>query len=343
MDVVSEVKGHWNRSLPVFLFFGIALCLVFIYVMRGLIVNLLIAITLASGITPLAEWAEKRNVPRIITVILLYIGFAGAYAALAYFLAPALWEQAAHLYENLPHQMSGLTTWYNQLLAMTGQTPDALSLEWTDFRDPVLKMIKQTLNLTAGLVGLMLSGILVLFLTAYFVVEADSIWKNLLQWIPKRKRERVASLIVPLGHTMGGYVRGQILVSICVGLFLGTGLTILGVHYSLVLGALAGVLNLMPFVGSMLTAAFAVVVAFNQDPMLGLMTIGLFMLEQWVESNIIVPQLLGKCVDVHPVVILFAILIGATLMGVMGALVAVPVVAAGLFLADEFYVKPLNK
>jgi len=343
MDVVSEVKGHWRQSFPVFLFFGIALMLVFIFVMRGLIVNLLIAITLAAGITPVAEWAEKRNIPRVLTVIFLYAGFACLYAALAYFLAPALWEQAAQLYENLPHQMVGLTAWYNQLLTMTGQTPDALSLEWTDFRDPLLKMIKQTLNLTAGLVGLLLSGILILFLTAYFVIEADGIWNNLLLWIPKRHRERAKSLITPLGQCMGGYVRGQILVSICVGLFLGTGLTILGVHYSLVLGALAGVLNLMPFVGSMLTAAFAVVVAFNQSPMLGLMTIGLFVLEQWVESNIIVPQLLGKCVDVHPVIILFAILIGATLMGVMGALVAVPVVAASLFLADEFYVKPLNK
>ncbi|MBX9880271.1 MAG: AI-2E family transporter [Candidatus Obscuribacterales bacterium] len=343
MSVVKEVKDHWRQAFPVFLFFGILLSLIFIYVMRGLIVNLLIAITLAAGIAPVAEWAEKRGIPRIVTIVLLYMGFGLVYAALAYFLAPALWEQAAQLYENVPHQMAGLTTWYNQLLTMAGQTPDALSLEWTDFRDPVLKMVKQTLSLTTGLVGLMLSFILILFLTAYFVIEANQIWKGLLSWLPKHRRERAASLIVPLGNCMGGYVRGQILVSICVGLFLGTGLSLLGVHYALVLGALAGVLNLMPFVGSMLTASFAVVVAFNQDPMLGLMTIGLFVLEQWVESNIIVPQLLGKAVDVHPVIILFAILIGASLMGVMGALVAVPVVAASLYLADEFYVKPLNE
>ncbi len=343
MSVVSEVKGHWRQAFPVFLFFGIALSLALIYTLRGLIVNLLIAITLAAGITPVAEWAEKKKIPRIMTIILLYASFLLLYACLAYFLAPALWEQATQLYQNIPHQMSGLTSWYNQLLTVTGQTPDALALEWTDIRDPLLKMIKQTLNLTAGLVGLLLSAILILFLTAYFVIEADQIWKSLLSWLPKHRRERVASLIVPLGQTMGGYVRGQILVSICVGLFLGTGLTILGVHYSLVLGALAGVLNLMPFVGSMLTASFAVVVAFNQDPMLGLMTVGLFVLEQWAESNIIVPQLLGKCVDVHPVIILFAILIGATLMGIMGALVAVPVVATGLYLVNEFYVKPLNR
>lgn len=342
MNVVSEVKGHWRQAFPVFLFFGVALGLVLVYVLRGLIVNVLIAITLAAGISPLAEWAEKRNVPRIVTIILLYGVFALGYAGLAYSLAPALCEQASQLYQNIPHQMSGLTAWYNQLLSMTGQTPDALSLEWTDFRDPLLKMVKQTLSVTAGLVGLLLSGILVLFLTAYFVIDANDIWKNLLRWLPKHQRERAASLIVPLAQRMGGYVRGQILVSICVALFLGTGLTLLGVHYSLVLGLLAGVLNLMPFVGSMLTAAFAVVVAFNQDPMLGLMVIGLFVLEQWAESNIIVPQLLGKSVDVHPVVILFAILIGASLMGIMGALVAVPVVAAALFLADEFYVKPLG-
>ena len=138
-------------------------------------------------------------------------------------------------------------------------------------------------------------------------------------------------------------MRGQILVSLAVSSFLAVGLTLLGVQYSLVLGVLAGLLNLMPFVGSMLTAAFSILVASNQSLVLGALTLGLFALEQWFESNVIVPQLLGKQVELHPILVLFAILIGATLMGLPGALIAVPVTSAGIFLAQEFYLKPLNQ
>jgi predicted PurR-regulated permease PerM len=141
---------------------------------------------------------------------------------------------------------------------------------------------------------------------------------------------------------MGGYVRGQLLVSIAVGAFLAVGLTLIGVKYSLILGVLAGFLNLMPFVGSLLTASFSVLVAANQSLLTGALTLGLFGLEQWFESNLIVPQLLGKQVELHPVVVLFAILTGASLMGVLGALVAVPVASAALLLAEELYVKPMN-
>jgi hypothetical protein len=120
------------------------------------------------------------------------------------------------------------------------------------------------------------------------------------------------------------------------------GLSLLRVNYSLILGVLAGLLNLVPFVGSLAACIFAVVVAANQNIWLAGATLMLFACEQWVESNFIVPHLLGRHVELHPLIVLFAILIGATLMGVPGALVAVPLTSAALFLAQEFYLKPLN-
>ncbi|MBI4532684.1 MAG: AI-2E family transporter, partial [Candidatus Melainabacteria bacterium] len=228
--------------------------LFFAYQLRVLIINLLLALTLASAICPLAEKLEAKRISRIVTVLGVYATVALLYAAVAAFLAPAIWEQAVQLYQQLPAYMANFLEWYRQLVALAGENAQAVNFDIGDVRAVVIKLVHQTLDVTAGLVGVMLNGILVLFLTAYFVVEANIIWPELLKWVPPNKREHVSQLIRPLSSRMGGYVRGQILVSLAVASFLAVGLTLLGVKYSLVLGVLAGLLNLMPFVGSMLTA-----------------------------------------------------------------------------------------
>ncbi len=311
------------------------------YLLRVLIIDVLLAITIASAIAPLAEMLERRSIPRLATVLLVYFGVIALYSVCAVSIAPAVWEQAIALYQHLPSYLAEIMGWYNQLSEMAGENVGAVAVSADDIRGVVINMINHTLDLTAGLVGLILNGILVLFLAAYFVTEAPVIWPTLARWVPVQPREKILSLVEPLGSRMGGYVRGQIMVSLAVAFFLGTGLTLLGVKYSLVLGLLAGLLNLMPFVGSMLTAAFSILVAFNQSLLLAGLTLGLFAVEQWCESNFIVPNLLGSQVQLHPIIVLFAIIIGATLLGVPGALVAVPVASAAIFLAEEFYVKPL--
>lgn len=314
-----------------------------VYTLKLLIIDVLLAITLASALAPLAENLERNKIPRILTVLVVYLLFILIYVGITIWIAPALWDQGLALYRQLPGYLAKLMEWYNELRAVAGDQAPAVSVGADDIRGVALGLIDQTLNLTAGIVGFLLNGILILFLTAYFVTEAPVIWPNLLKWLPKSKRERFGQLIRPVGSRMGGYVRGQLLVSLAVAIFLGTGLTLIKVKYSLILGVMAGLLNLMPFVGSMLTAAFAVLVALNQSALLAGMTVLLFAIEQWCESNFIVPHLLGSQVELHPIIVLFAIIIGATIMGVPGALVAVPTASAALFLAQEFYMKPLNQ
>ncbi|MBS1996668.1 MAG: AI-2E family transporter [Cyanobacteria bacterium SZAS LIN-2] len=119
------------------------------------------------------------------------------------------------------------------------------------------------------------------------------------------------------------------------------GLSLLHVNYALTLGAVAGLLNIVPYIGSFAAALFSILVAFNQDPWLGLFVVVLFAAEQWVESNFIVPILLGRQVELHPLAVLIAMVVGATLAGIAGAIVAIPIVSIGLYLGEEFYVKKL--
>lgn len=223
-----------------------------------------------------------------------------------------------------------------------GSEDHALTVTNSEIKELTVQIVKKTLDLSAGLVGMTLNAILVLFLTAFFVVEAKEIWTALLQWVPIQNRARCASLIVPLQLRLGSYVRGQFLVCVAVGSFFAVGLKMVGLKYALAVGVLAGLLNLVPYVGSLSATMFALVVAFNQSPMMCVMTLGVFMVEQWAESTFIVPQLLGRTVGLHPLLVMFSILIGGSLLGVAGALVAVPVTLILLYLAEEFYLKPLQ-
>lgn len=312
--------------------------------LRTLIVCLIFSLTLASAITPVAEWGERHRIPRAAMVTMVYLGVGLVYAVVAVSLAPTVKVQATHLYEHLPQYLSRMTDWFESIkggIGIAGEKAQELQIQEL-LKNVALKLGNQTLDIGAGLLGMILHALLVLFLTAYFVVEATTIWQKLLIWLPPQHRLRAGALIRPIGARMGGYVRGQLLVSVAVACFLGLGLYAIRIDYALILGVLAGLMNLVPFVGSAFACTFAVVVAANQELWQVGATIGLFLLEQWVESNFIVPYLLGKNVDLHPLIVLFAILIGANLMGVPGALIAVPVASALQLLAQEFYLKPLN-
>jgi predicted PurR-regulated permease PerM len=321
---------------------AIAFLIWLLITLKTLVTCVIVGLTLAAAIAPFAEWAENHKVPRPATVIGVYVAILTVYVALAVLLTPLLREQAAELYEHVPHYVDSVIGAYNKFITFTGMDPQASPIKVDDFKAIAPRLVSQTVGITAGVFAVLLNVVLVLFLTGYFVIAANDIWPKLLRWVPPNKRAAYGELIRPLGARMGGYVRGQAMVSVAVAIFLGTGLTIIGVHYSLVLGVLAGFLNLVPYAGSFTTMALALVVATNQSLLLGALTLGLFMLEQWCESTFLIPQLLGRQVELHPLIVLFAIITGATLMGLPGALIAIPLTSAGLYLAEEFYVRPLN-
>ncbi len=314
------------------------------YQIQAVFVALVFSLTLASAIAPVAEWMEEKlKCPRPVSVALVYIATIVLYGALVYFLYPTLKVQARELINSFPEYSKGISTHYQDLVSIVHEKAGLDPLSKDDVKAVVKGVTSRALTFTSDAITALATGILVTFLTAYFVVEAPEIWPRLLRWIPHEHRDRVAATIRPLESRLGGYVRGQMLVSLAVGTFIGIGLKILGVQHALLLAVLAGLLNLVPFVGSLLTAVLAVLVAFNQSVALAGCTVCLYMVEQWVESNFIVPQLLGTQVELHPLVVLFAILIGASLMGLAGALIAVPIATATMYIAEEFYLEPLNK
>lgn len=310
--------------------------------MKAVFVSFVLAGTLSAAIAPLAEKAEKYKVPRFITVASVFLSVGAIYLLAASLLYPTLKEQAHNLYENLPQYGRALHENYSNLKELAGEKASALEIGSQEVRKIVSQGVHHAMDFTSNIFNCLISAILVIFLTGYFVSNADRLWKEGLLWVPPAYRPRIASLIKPLELRLGGYVRGQVMVCLAVGSILGCGLFLIGVKYSLILGIIAGLLNLVPFVGSITATLLALLVAANQSTTHLLLTVLLFFFEQWLESNFITPQLLGNAVELDPLVVLFAILIGGSLMGLPGALIAVPIATILMILAEEFYLRPMN-
>ncbi|MBU6450411.1 MAG: AI-2E family transporter [Cyanobacteria bacterium REEB67] len=321
---------------------GAVLLVLLLERLKILIVCIVLAITLASSLTPLAEAAQRKKVPRVLTVMGIYIVAGSLYFTVGAMLLPAVHEQWQRLMENFPTYLTGVNHWYQHALNMAGSRADALSFDLEDLRTVAIKLIRQTLTTGAGAIGLLGNIILILFLAAYLVIEAERIWPALLKWLPPNSRVRAAALVTPLAQRMGGYVHGQILVALAVSAVLIAGFSIMDVKYALLLGILGGVLNLIPYIGALIATACALLVAFNQTPMLAVAVLVFYAFEQWLESSFLVPHFLGNSVTLHPLVVLLAILTGAALLGIPGALISVPLTSAAMFLAEEFYLKKLD-
>jgi predicted PurR-regulated permease PerM len=309
------------------------------YQLRILIVILILAVTIASAMAPIADIAERKKIARSLCVVAIYAVLIAIYVLMAIFLAPTVYEQWTKLSESFPDFIGNVTVWLDKQLQLTNGYTGQVKLKPEEIHQIGASIAGTTVKMTYGLMRLIINGVLTLFLAAYFTIEAKNIKESLAKWIPKEKREWFLNLTAIIGKRIGGYVRGQIMVALSVATFLSLGLSLIGVHYAISLGLLAGILNLVPYVGSMITMFFALLVSFNQAPQLALFTFLLFTLEQWLESTVIVPHFLGQEVDLHPLVVMLALICGATLMGVSGALIAVPVAAACLSIAEETYLK----
>jgi predicted PurR-regulated permease PerM len=274
-------------------------------------------------------------------VIAIYLGVALILWLLGRFLVPVLIEQGTRFTQQLPAILGTLKGWLGVLSRIGADWaipfPNAESL---DSIGPAL--IQNTLRATAGVVGGVLGLLLILFLAAYIVVDAERISRGLLALVPPGPRPSVLALAEAVLQRMGGYVRGQIVASGCVGLILALGLWLLGVPYALLISGLAAILNVVPFLGATLASVLGILVALNLSLPLAMWTALLFWGTNVVEGKLLVPQLVGRATGLHPLAVMLGLLAGVKLGGLVGALVAVPLLAGGWEVLKTLWVEPMN-
>lgn len=316
----------------------IAVLLLFLYLIREIVLIMFVAIVISSGVDPWIDFLQKRKIPRWLSVLLIFVLMIVVLGLIFYLLIPPIAEQIQQLVQILPQ-------YFNIILEQIGKN-NVLNLGASlQNIDQVIEQLGSKLGRAAfnifGAFSNILSGfisvIITFVLAFYFVVEEDNLKKFIRTLTPQRHRPYVDDLVDRIQLQVGRWFRGQLLLGAAVGVLVFVGLKIIGVKYALVLALLAGVFEIVPYIGPIVAAVPAVFLGFGQAPYLALLVILVYFVVQQIENNFLVPKVMGKVVGLNPLVIILAILVGGKLAGVLGALLAVPIATAlHVFLSDVF-------
>lgn len=318
----------------------ILLALAFLWVIRDIVIVVLLALVLASAMEPMVEYFTKYKIPRFVSVLGAYILVIGSFGVVITLMAPLVVDQARVLADNLPTLAVELQAKYPNLTLLFG------GANLTSIVDSLLSnsgfggnLFDRTLGLFNGLIALV-----TVLVVSFYLVAADRGMKRFIgDIVPKKYQELTVRLIAKIQRKMGLWVVGQFLLSVFIFTLTYIGLTLLGVEYALVLALIAGLLEIVPYIGPFVAAIPAAFFALIQSPPLVIGVIILYILIQKFEGYILVPKIMEKTVGTSPLVVLLALLIGFKLAGILGVLLAVPLAGAITVIIQEFFhEKPLQ-
>jgi predicted PurR-regulated permease PerM len=299
------------------------------------------SLILAAAILPAARFGERRRIPRAVTVLVVYVVVAAVFALMGRLLWPALSEQAKQFMEQLPKLIENVKGWVGDIEYYLGTWGASLPSAKSDNVGGMAgTLLANTLKATAGAVGTVVGLLAVVVIAAYLVIDARAVGALLLSLLPPAHRDTAVRLTPAVLERIGGYVRGQLISSVFVGALIAIVLSLLGVRYGLLIGAIAAVFNIVPFVGATLAAVLAALSALNESVALAAFAVLAMWGAQTVEAKFFAPHFVGKATGLHPVVVLIALLAGAHMGGLIGALVAVPFVAGLWEIVRVLYVEP---
>ncbi len=292
------------------------------------------AVIIAAAVGGPVGWLQRHKVPRLLGVIFVYLFLFLLLAFIVSLIFPALAEQSKLLAENFPALMERVGLSVQQFWQGTGNQ-DSLQ----GFLQAVSNRLNQaTSNIFVAVVsffGGLFSAIIVLVISFYLAMQERGVRSFLISVVPDEHRHYTSDLIDRIQRKIGGWLRGQLLLMLIIGVLTYIGLYFLGVKYALTFALLAALLEIVPYVGPIIAAVPAVILGFLSSPLLGLLVILLYVVIQQLENYIIVPQVMKKAVGLNPIVIIVVMLIGVKLAGVIGLILSVPFAAVvGEFVGD---------
>jgi predicted PurR-regulated permease PerM len=313
-------------------------------VTTDIIIAVLVAYLLFPAVKPLS-----RSMPRGIAVLLVYVALIAVVGAAVAGLAPLLAAQAAQLAHDFPATMAQAKSQVSAgapPLPIIGPIEPALRSLLAQYADRVGALT----GAAAGIVGEHAVGVLagtgralvdtfvILLLAFFFITDVERIRALMVRFVPRERRDVTQSFIDDCDRVIGGFVRGQVLLALFVGVVATVVLLLTGVKYALLLGAFTGIASIVPLVGPIIGAIPAILVAlFAAGPLKAAIVLALFVVVFEIQSHVLTPVVIGKAVGVTPLVIFLAILAGAEADGVLGMLLAVPLAGIARVVIDRVF------
>ncbi|MCZ8043746.1 MAG: AI-2E family transporter [Beijerinckiaceae bacterium] len=324
--------GFWLLSL--------AVLVLFLVVFRDVLLPFIAALALAYLLDPLADRLERIGMSRLAATIVILVVFLIIFVLALVLLVPLLGQQLAGLVARLPADAQRLQTlvleqggpWLERFggTKLSEEAQNSLGNLVGEATKWVGSVLQSLWTGGTAIIGVFSLLVLTPVIAFYLLVDWDRMMTTVDGWLPLEHRETIRGLLQEMDVAIAGFLRGQALVCLLLGIFYAVGLTLLGVNFGALIGIISGLLSFIPYVGSLTGLVLSVGVAIVQfwpDWTWPLATLAVFAAGQFLEGNIFQPKFVGDSIGVHPVWLMFALLAFGSLFGFVGLLLAVPLAA----------------
>ena len=314
----------------------ILMLLYFAFIIKDLLLVLLASIVIASSVEPITRWLMKKKLPRTISVLTIYVGIILVFSSLTYFFLPPLVSDTSQFFNSLPSYIESLTVSAGELQAIPA-FQDFLgnlteSFKDTSFLSSVGSGVSGAtfgfITTASTIFGGVLSFLLIIVLSFYLAVQEDGVANFLKIITPVQHEKYILDLWKRSQRKIGLWMQGQLILGVIIGVLTYLGLSILGVQNALLLAVIAALFELIPVFGPILAAVPAVAFGFiGGGPTLGFLVIGLYVIIQQFESQLIHPLVVKKIIGIPALIAIVALIVGAQIAGFLGIVLSVPIAA----------------
>jgi predicted PurR-regulated permease PerM len=302
----------------------------------NVIVVILVALVLVGAVLPVVHFIERRGISRPVALLLTYVGAFVILSGLLFLTLPPLFSQISTMVDNAPKGREKLLAWLAQYKFAK---PLVQTIKSVPLEDIMRSATATLLSYSEQILTAIGYAITTMFLSIYLIADSKRVNGTLYALVPRHYHLRLARILMNLETIVGGYIRGQLITSAAIMVFTGVLLELLGVPDALALAIFAGLTDVIPFIGGVIASAPAVVAAVGRGASTAIIVVIAMFLYQEFETRVLVPRLYGRVFRMSPALILIALLTGGTLLGILGALLALPVAAGAQMIVREMRVE----
>ena len=315
--------SHRTVIFTVFFLLG----LWFLYFVRDIILQLFVALLLMTILEPFVALLTRVRIPRALSVLITYILVLGVLGGMVALIAPTLAQQTTNFVNALPSYLAniGISSSVSGDLASGALTR-------------LGAIPGEVLNFTVSIFSNIVAVVTVLVFAFYMLLTHDKLQDQAGLLFGETKKEQIGRFIKAWENKLGKWARGQLLLMFAVGLGTYIGLFLIGIPFALPLAILAGILEIIPILGPIVSAIPAILIGFGMSPLIGLAVTAVSFLVHQLEGYVLVPKIMEKSVGVSPLVVLISIAIGAKLLGIVGVIISVPFVITLQVLIKEYLI-----
>ncbi|WP_075982402.1 AI-2E family transporter [Bacillus massilinigeriensis] len=336
MDI--RVKWYYRLGFLLLLFIVVLVFLklqqIWLPIMKAFM-YVLIPFAIAAFITyllhPVVENIHERGIPRGLAIILIYFIFFGGVGMAVYKGIPAFIAQLKDLTENAPYFSNQYRSWIEAVQHQTSKWPNTVQERVEQGITTVETSLGQLFTKVINVLVRILNSIVVIaiipFIAFYMLKDIDLIKKTCWYLTPRKWRKEGILFLRDVNKSLGGYIRGQLLVCLIIGTLSSVLFWIIDMKYPLLLGSIVGITNVIPYFGPFIGAIPAVIIAATISVKMVVFSAIIIILLQFMEGNIVSPLIMGKSLHMHPLMIMFALLSGGQVGGILGMILAVPILA----------------